>query len=227
MRVTRIEESGSGCAILTLDRPEHLNSLTRGELCAIRDQLSELVETGELRVLIVTGSARSAEDSGRSESQKYFSVGADLTEIASLTEKNGAEFSRLGQETFALLGSAAPVTIAAIDGYCLGGGLDLALSCTLRYASPDSSFQHPGALRGIITGWGGTQRMARLIGVDAALRLLILGERIDATEALRIGLVTGIDPDPLRYAVRLATEIASQFSREDLAAIVDSFETQR
>ena len=227
MRVTRIEESGSGCAILTLDRPEHLNSLTLAELGAIRDQLSELVETGELRVLIVTGSARSEEGTGRSESKKYFSVGADLTEIASLTEKNGAEFSRLGQETFALLGLAAPVTIAAIDGYCLGGGLDLALSCTLRYASPGSSFQHPGALRGIITGWGGTQRMARLIGVDAALRLLILGERIDATEALRIGLVTGIDPDPLRYAVRLATEIASQYSREDLAAIVASFETQR
>lgn len=221
-RFARIEETGSGCAILTLDQPEgqnsHLNTLTRAKLGAMREELAKLATAGELRVLIVTPSASNAGSS-------YFSVGADLREIASLTKENGAEFSRLGQETFALLSKAAPVTIAAIDGYCLGGGLDLALSCTLRYASPGSSFQHPGAQRGIITGWGGTQRLARLIGVDAALRLLLLGERIDASEAQRIGLLTGIDPDPLRHAVRIGTEIARQYTREELTELIASFET--
>jgi enoyl-CoA hydratase/carnithine racemase len=193
----------------------------------MREELAKLAAEGELRVLIVTQSSSNAGESegARDAGRSYFSVGADLREIASLTEENGAEFSRLGQETFALLGKAAPVTIAAIDGYCLGGGLDLALSCTLRYASPGSSFQHPGAQRGIITGWGGTQRLPRLIGVDAALRLLLLGERIDASEAQRIGLVTGIDPDPLRHAVRIGMEIADQYSREELTEIIASFET--
>ncbi|MFM8392504.1 MAG: enoyl-CoA hydratase/isomerase family protein, partial [Acidobacteriota bacterium] len=118
------------------------------------------------------------------------------------------------------LSRVAPVTIAVIDGFCLGGGLDLAMSCTLRYASPRSSFQHPGSRRGIITGWGGTQRLPRLIGQDAALRMLILGESIGAAEAERIGLVTGVVDNPLAHAIDLATKIATRHTRRELTELV-------
>lgn len=172
------------------------------------DELGELVsqleKKDDLCVLIVTGT------------DGVFSAGADLNEVAALDSATAYEFSRRGQALLAALGQAAPVTMAAIDGYCLGGGLDIALSCDLRYATPRSSFQHPGAKRGIITGWGGTQRLPRLIGADEARRLLITGERIDAQEALRIGLVNRIHDDALSFAARFAEDIVERFHRRHL-----------
>jgi enoyl-CoA hydratase len=148
-----------------------------------------------------------------------FSAGADLSEVAGLDPVTAYDFSRRGQQLLTSLGDAAPVVIAAIDGYCLGGGLDLALSCDLRYATPRSSFQHPGAKRGIITGWGGTQRLPGLIGVDAARRLLVSGDRIDAQEAHRIGLINQICEDALSRACKLAEDISKKFTRENLVEI--------
>ncbi len=193
---------------LLLDDPERGNRLTRARLAKLREELEVLEEQKDLRVLIITGAGG------------YFSVGADLREIGALDEETAGQFSHEGQDVLTKLSRVAPVTIAAIDGFCLGGGLDLAMSCTLRYASRRSTFQHPGARRGIITGWGGTQRLPRLIGQDAALRLLILGEEIDANAALRIGLITGIADDPLQYSVDLATRIAAGHTRDQLTVLL-------
>ena len=201
-----------GFAILTLNRPRNFNSLTAGLMDELARKLGELAERAALRVLIVTGAGG------------HFSAGADLAELAAIEPATALDFSRRGQAILAAVRQAAPVTIAAIDGYCLGGGLDLALSCDLRYATPASVFQHPGAKRGIITGWGGTQRLPRLIGEEAALRLLILGERISAGAAHRLGLITGIHADALGYAREIAGQIAGRFNRDELWTIAREME---
>jgi enoyl-CoA hydratase len=198
-----LEKRGS-VAILTLNRPAQLNCLTKAIMAELAEIIVQLRVQPAPCVLIVTGA------------DGVFSAGADLNEVAALRPTTAYEFSRRGQALLAALGAAAPVTIAAVDGYCLGGGLDIALSCDLRYATPRSSFQHPGAKRGIITGWGGTQRLPRLIGVDEARRLLVTGERIGAQEALRIGLINQIREDALDFAVQFAERTVENFSRERL-----------
>jgi enoyl-CoA hydratase len=209
-----IEDSGSilfekrvAIAVLTFNRPAQLNCLTQATMAELAGMISRLREQDDLCVLLVTGAGG------------VFSAGADLNEVAALDPATAYEFSRRGQALLAALGDAAPLTIAAIDGYCLGGGLDIVLSCDLRYATPRSSFQHPGARRGIITGWGGTQRLPRLIGVDETRRLLITGERIDAQEAFRIGLVNRIRDDALSFASQFAERTVEKFSRERLVEL--------
>ena len=194
-------------AVITLNRPAHFNRLTILLMDELGEIVSQLEKKNDLCVLIVTGAGG------------VFSAGADLNEVAALDSTTAYNFSQRGQALLAALGNAAPVTIAAIDGHCLGGGLDIALSCDLRYATPRSGFQHPGAKRGIITGWGGTQRLPRLIGADEARRLLITGERIDAQEAFRIGLVNRICDDALSFATHFAERIIAGFSRPQLSAL--------
>jgi len=207
-----LEERGA-ISIITLNRPAQFNSLTQAVMDEMADIVAQLREHGELCVLIVTGAGG------------VFSAGADLKEVAALDSTMAYEFSRRGQALLAGLGEAAPVTIAAIDGYCLGGGLDIPLACDLRYATPRSSFQHPGAKRGIITGWGGTQRLPRLIGVDETRRLLITGDRIDAQEAFRIGLINRVCDDALGAAQQFAETIVQRFSRNQLLALKSAIGT--
>ena len=114
------------------------------------------------------------------------------------------EFARRGQRLFQKIGAAPQLTIAAINGYCMGGGLDLALACRLRYASPDAIFAHPGARLGIITGWGGTQRLPRLVGAARALEILTTAKRVTSGEALEMGLVNGISEHVLGVAQEAA-----------------------
>jgi len=207
------EEEGR-VATITLNRPRRMNCLTREAIFELSACLDRLQESRATSVLIITGAGG------------LFSAGADLSEISSLDPSTAYDFSRLGQKILSSIGEAAPVTIAAIDGYCLGGGLDVALSCDLRYATPRSSFQHPGTKRGIITGWGGTQRLPRLIGRDAARRMLVAGDRIGAGEALGIGLINGIEEDPLEFARGLAATITSRYSRDELPAIRNSLDAE-
>ncbi|MEP7341404.1 MAG: enoyl-CoA hydratase/isomerase family protein [Acidobacteriota bacterium] len=207
-----LEERGA-IAVITFNRPAQFNCLTTATMAELTATLARLRERDDLCVLIVTGASG------------VFSAGADLNEVASLDATTAYDFSRRGQALLASLGEATPVTIAAIDGYCLGGGLDIALACDLRYATPRSTFQHPGAKRGIITGWGGTQRLPRLIGVDETRRLLITGDRIDAREAFRIGLVNRICDDALSFTQNFAADIVQRFSREQLLALKSSLAT--
>jgi enoyl-CoA hydratase/carnithine racemase len=140
--------------------------------------------------LIVTGNTR------------FFSAGADLGEISALTGPEAYKFSQMGQELMNAVEQFPASVIAAVNGYCMGGGLDLALACHRRIASPHAIFGHRGAALGLVTGWGGTQRLPRLVGKLKALEMFVVAEKVHAHEALRVGLVNGIADDPVEEAIR-------------------------
>ncbi|HET9280810.1 MAG TPA: enoyl-CoA hydratase/isomerase family protein [Candidatus Angelobacter sp.] len=172
--------------MLQLVSADGTNILSMARVAALHAAVEELcAEAGALKALIITGN------------EKFFSVGADLNEISKLSGPAAFEFSRRGQE-FMLMVDHFPVpVIAAIRGYCMGGSMDLALACDYRIAAPNAMFGHRGASLGVITGWGGTQRLPRLIGKARALQMFLLAEMVSAEEALRIGLVDKIVEDPI------------------------------
>ena len=130
-----------------------------------------------------------------------FASGANLNEISRLTQDTAREFGRRGQRLMQKIYNSDKLTMAAINGYCFGGALDLAMSCKRRIASPNTIFCHPGVSLGIITGWGGTQLLPRLIGEAKALEIFLTARRVDAYEALRIGLVDELAENPLNSAL--------------------------
>jgi enoyl-CoA hydratase len=146
-------------------------------------------DEGEIQRLVIRGN------------EKFFSVGADLNQIAQLTGPKAFEFSRLGQKLMWSINQFPVPVIAAIHGYCMGGAMDLVLACHHRIASPEAVFGHRGASLGLITGWGGTQRLSRLIGAARALQMFLLAEMVNAEEAKRIGLVDEIAEDPIAAAI--------------------------
>jgi enoyl-CoA hydratase/carnithine racemase len=151
-------------------------------LTEIEAQLATLAAVRELAGAVITGTDRA------------FAVGAEISEIANRTPASAFEFSRYGQRVMRAIANSPKPVIAAIHGYCMGGGLDLALACHARIASNDAVFAHPGGSLGIITGWGGTQRLPRLIGRSRALEMLVTGRRLDAEEALAWRLIQKIVP---------------------------------
>ena len=159
-------------------------------LIAAVEELRAQAEVGALKALIITGN------------EKFFSVGADLNEISKLTGPAAFEFSQRGQELMLLVDRFPVPVIAAIHGYCMGGGMDLALACDYRIAARNAMFGHRGASLGVITGWGGTQRLPRLIGKARALQMFLLAEMVSAEEALRIGLVDKIAEDPVAESIQ-------------------------
>ena len=134
-------------------------------------------------------------------SEDVFASGADLREIAGVDGSNAIGFAERGQKLMSRIASSSFYTIAAVNGFCYGGALDLALACNSRIASPDAEFCHPGAGLGIMTGWGGTQRLPRLIGEAGALEMFLTGKRVSAKDALSMGLVDSIADDPLAAAI--------------------------
>ena len=132
---------------------------------------------------------------------RFFSAGADLIEIAALNGPTAYEFSKMGQTLMMEIARFPAPVLAAISGYCMGGGLDLALACHVRIASPHAVFGHRGAALGLITGWGGTQRLPRLVGKAHALHMFVAAEKVSARQALRIGLVDAIADDPVAGAL--------------------------
>ncbi len=133
---------------------------------------------------------------------RFFSAGADLAEISALDGPAAYEFSKMGQRLMAAIANFPAPVYAAIAGYCMGGGLDLALACHHRVASPHAIFGHRGAALGLITGWGGTQRLPRLIGKGHALEMFVAAETISANHALKIGLIDAMVDDPVAEALR-------------------------
>ncbi len=181
-------EYTDAATILRLNSPDGTNRLTRDCVVALTCQIEDL--TRNPRSLIIAGNS------------KFFSAGADLSEIAALTGPAAYDFSRMGQELMNLIADFPARTIAAIAGYCMGGGVDLALACDWRIASPHAIFAHRGSALGLITGWGGTQRLPRLIGKPRAMKMLVEAEKLHAQEALRIGLVDAIADDPVNAAMQ-------------------------
>jgi enoyl-CoA hydratase/carnithine racemase len=176
--------------VLRLVSEDGTNRLTCARVQAMTEALAELA-TQPPSQLIITGNAR------------FFSVGADLNEIAALTGPKAFHFAQMGQRLMnAVAGFPAP-TIAAVHGYCMGGGLDLALACDRRIAGPHALFGHRGAALGLITGWGGTQRLPRLVGNARALQMFLAAEKLHAARALQSGLVNFIADDPIAGALAL------------------------
>jgi enoyl-CoA hydratase len=190
-----VEERGA-LAVIRINRPRQKNSLSAATLSDLDEAFSTLSARDDINAIIFTGT------------REVFASGADIRELQTLTHDTALEFARRGQRLFQKISEARQLTIAAINGYCMGGGLDLALACRLRVASPDAIFAHPGARLGIITGWGGTQRLPALVGAPLALEMFATARRINADEALDIGLVSRVHADALACALELASRHA-------------------
>jgi enoyl-CoA hydratase len=176
-------EARDRVARLTINRPDKLNALDRLTMQAIDAAVARAREDAEVGVLIVTGAG-----------EKAFVAGADINELATQTPVEGAAYARAGQAVFSRLETLGKPSIAVIKGYALGGGLELALSCTLRVASDTARMGQPETALAIIPGYGATQRLARLVGRGKALEMILTGDPVDAREAHRVGLVNRIAP---------------------------------
>ena len=180
-------EKKDAIARITFNRPKVLNALNRKTVEELREALLDARDDSSVRVLILTGAG-----------EKSFVAGADIGELAQRTPVDGKDFSLFGQSVFHLLETMGKPSICAINGFALGGGCELALCCTMRIASKTAKLGQPEVKLGIIPGYGGTQRLARLSGKGVAHELCLTGEMITADEALRIGLVNHVyDPAEL------------------------------
>jgi len=177
-------------SVLRLCSEDRTNRLTRACVLALNDVVREMALVRQ--PLVIAGN------------NGFFSAGAELREIASLDGPSAYEFAKMGQALMAAIDRFPAPVYAAVSGYCMGGGLDLALACHHRIASPHAVFGHRGAALGLITGWGGTQRLPRLVGKALALEMFVAAEKVPAQQALRIGLIDAMADDPVAEAVRRA-----------------------
>jgi enoyl-CoA hydratase len=175
-------------SVLQLCSDDGTNRLTRSLVLALTEAIHELARAPE--PVIITGNS------------KFFSAGADLGEIAELTGPAAFEFSKMGHGLMNAVEQFPTPVYAAVQGYCMGGGLDLALACRHRIASPHAVFGHRGAALGLITGWGGTQRLPRLVGKGRALSMFLPAAKISARHALQMDLIEAIADDPVREAMQ-------------------------
>jgi enoyl-CoA hydratase len=188
-----VVEEHANVAVLRIDRPGQRNSLSVATLLNLEQAFSSLSARTDIAAVVFTGTADA------------FASGADIRELQALTPDSARAFAERGQNLFQRIADARQLTIAAVNGFCMGGGLDLALACRVRVASPRAVFAHPGARLGIITGWGGTQRLPRLVGAARAFEMFATARRLTASEALDIGLVSQIHTDALALALRIGT----------------------
>jgi enoyl-CoA hydratase len=194
-------ESRENIAVVALNRPKALNVLNRALLGELDSAIDAIAADPAIRAVILTGSG-----------EKAFAAGADIQELAQLSAVEGEQLALRGQRIFSKLENLGKPVIAAINGFALGGGCELALACTIRIASETAKLGQPEVKLGLIPGYGGSQRMPRLVGKGAALKLLLTGDIITAAEALRIGLVEEVVPlaDLLPRAEQIAQAIAAQ-----------------
>jgi enoyl-CoA hydratase len=186
-------------AVLTVDRQDALNALDVETLTDLRDRLRELAADDGVRVVILTAAG-----------EKAFVAGADIKYMSGLDVDEAKAWGALGHETGRLLETMAKPTIAALNGFALGGGCELALACDIRYAASGAKLGQPEVNLGIIPGWGGTQRLARVCGLGIAKELIFTGRIVGAEEALRIGLVNGVHDPVLDKALETAALLASK-----------------
>lgn len=177
------EIDADGIALVTVNRPEKLNALNRDTMGELHAAFDRAVADSSIRGLIVTGAG-----------EKAFVAGADINELAAMTPVEAQALSGHGQRIFRALETMSKPSVAAVNGFALGGGLELAMSCTVRIATPNAKLGQPEVKLGIVPGYGGTQRLPRLVGRGRALEILLSGDSIDAAEAYRIGLVNSIAP---------------------------------
>lgn len=193
--------NNDGILTITIDRPKVLNALNAQTVDEIRQAFSAARDDDSVRAVILTGSG-----------EKAFVAGADINELSTMTPVTGKQVAERGQRTFLGIERFPKPVIAAINGFALGGGCELALACHIRIASEKAQLGLPEVTLGIIPGYGGTQRMARLLGKGKALELILTGDRIGAAEAERIGLVNKVVPADqlMATADEMARKIASR-----------------
>ena len=187
-----LTETRKSAAIITFNRPATRNALSAEMLDRLDHVIADLTLRTDIATLIFTGR------------DNAFLSGANIRELTVLDHNAALAFSRRGQRLFQRIAASRQSSIAAINGFCMGGGLDFALACDLRIAAPLAEFAHPGAQLGIITGWGVTQRLPRIIGRARAMEFFTTARRLKADEALNVGLINAVDPAPVDYALRLA-----------------------
>jgi enoyl-CoA hydratase len=204
IQLNRLE---SGVVELVIDRPEALNALNVGVLLGLKNKLEQLASDASVRVIVLRGAG-----------EKAFVAGADIREMQTMGRSDAAQFSRLGHSVCLLLESMPKVTIAAVQGFALGGGTELALACDFILASEKAQFGLPEVGLGVIPGFGGTIRLARALGLARAKELVFGGDRIGATEAVQLGLVRKVFPQEIffdevrKQAVRIARNSLSAIS---------------
>ena len=198
---TLLVEKRNRIAFVTINRPDKLNALNAQAKEELKAAIEGIRDDSEVDVVVLTGAG-----------EKSFVAGTDIKELTQLDEKSGKSFSEGGQAVLDTIENLGRPVIAAVNGYALGGGTELALACHIRIASENAKFGQPEVNLGIIPGYGGTQRLARLVGKGRALEMILSGDQIDAQEALRIGLVNKVVPlaDLLKTAEALATKIISK-----------------
>jgi len=185
-------ELKDGVRVLRLQSKDGTNRLTRECVTSLQEILQDVRSEG--RAVVLTGN------------DDFFSTGADLSEIAALDGPSAYTFSSMGQDLMRAVEQFPAPVYAAVSGYCMGGGLDLALACHRRIAAPNAVFGHRGAALGLITGWGGTQRLPRLVGRGIALQMFVAAAKVSAHRALAVGLVEAVADDPVAEAfVRIGT----------------------
>jgi enoyl-CoA hydratase len=171
----------SGIFYLTINRPDKLNALNKQTLSELAVLLNQASDDDDVKGIIITGAG-----------EKAFVAGADIREIAELNELNSRKFAEQGQEVFFMIENSSKPVIAAINGFALGGGCELAMACHLRLAASNAKFGLPEVTLGIIPGFGGTQRLTQLIGKGKATEMIMTGEMMDAQTALSFGLINHI-----------------------------------
>lgn len=185
-------EADAGLATITVDRPDKLNALNHDTILELGEAMRRATADVSVRGIVITGSGG-----------KAFVAGADIAELARMGPVDGVDVSRLGQRVFREIELSRKPVVAAVNGFALGGGCELAMACHLRIASTNARFGLPEVKLGIIPGYGGTLRLPRLVGKGRALELILTGEMIDATEAHRIGLVNRVvEQDALMETAR-------------------------
>ncbi|MEN2975140.1 MAG: enoyl-CoA hydratase/isomerase family protein [Candidatus Caldarchaeales archaeon] len=193
-------EREENIAWIILNRPQRLNALNDLMIEELSDALTMVEEDPNVRCIVIIG-----------EGDRAFSTGADIATFSNLTPTMAEEFSRKGQRVFSMIEELSKPVIAALNGYALGGGLELALACDFRIASEHAELGNPEINLGIIPGWGGTQKLVRIIGLRNAKRLIMLGERLKADEAYRLGLVDKVVPyEKLRDEARALAQKLSE-----------------
>jgi len=192
-------ERQDAVATVTIDRQDALNALDVATLTELRDRLREVAGDAGVRAVVLTGAG-----------EKAFVAGADIKYMSGLDPEQAKGWGALGHEAGRLLETMPKPTIAAVNGFALGGGCELALACDIRYASARAKLGQPEINLGIVPGWGGTQRLARICGLGVAKELVFSGRTIDAEEALRIGLVNALADPVLERALETARELAAK-----------------
>jgi enoyl-CoA hydratase len=198
---TLLLERSDAYAVVTINRPKVMNALNRALFAELDDAFTTLAGDASVRAIIVTGAG-----------EKAFAAGADIGELATLSATEGQQLAQRGQGVFRKIETCGKPVIAAIQGFALGGGCELAMACTIRIASERARLGQPEVKLGLMPGYGGTQRLPRLAGKGAAFKLLLTGDMVGAEEAFRIGLVDEVVPAEalMERAETLARAIAQQ-----------------